>query len=85
MPRVQQTSLWRSDIRIVFSVLNIMRTELVNSTEATQQEIVTLSSQTGSNTGKFETGVSMYSTLAPLLTDLLLLTCYLIFTAPAGR
>ncbi len=44
MQRVQETSLWHSDMRIVFSVLNIIRPELVNSTEATQQEILTLSS-----------------------------------------
>ncbi len=44
MQRVQETSLWHSDMRIVFSVLNSIRTELVNSTETTQQEILTLSS-----------------------------------------
>ena len=33
-PRLQETSLWPSDVRIVFSVISIIRTELVNSTEA---------------------------------------------------
>jgi hypothetical protein len=42
MPRVQETSLCRSEMRIVFSVLNSIRTEIVNSTEATQPEILTL-------------------------------------------
>ncbi len=44
MQRVPEASLWHSDMRIVFSVLNIISTELVNSTEATQQEILTLAS-----------------------------------------
>jgi hypothetical protein len=35
-PRLQEGSLWRSDVRIVFSVLPIISTELVNSAEATE-------------------------------------------------
>ena len=42
MPRQQETSLWPSDVRIVFSVLSIIRTELVNSAEATHQKILAL-------------------------------------------
>ncbi len=44
MPRVQETSLWRSDVRIVFNVLNNIKTEFLTCTEATQPEILALSS-----------------------------------------